>query len=75
MPAHWKLTSAKCHEYIDLSEPHKVCGRVVEENGVYAVWFLSKDGNFKKGKETLPNLRSAQIAVEGMVENPNVAKL
>jgi hypothetical protein len=75
MQAHWKQTSAKCHEYIEVNEPHRLYGKVVEENGVFAVWYLSKDGGLKKSGEVLPSLTSARIVVEATVENPNVGKL
>jgi hypothetical protein len=75
MQAQWKQTSATCHEYIEDSKPHKLYGKVVEENGVYAVWYLSKDGNLKKSEEPLPNLAAAKIAVEGKAGNPDVARL
>ncbi len=75
MQAHWKQTSANCQQYIDVNQPHKLYGKVIEENGVFTAWYLNKEGDLKKCKDALPNFAAGQIVVEGMLQNPNVAKL
>ena len=45
--------------YRDTVNQRKLYGKVVEENGVYAVWYRSKDGNLRKSGDvqvTLPDL-------------------
>ena len=70
MGAYWRQISANSHEYVnDDTEPPKRCGKVVEDDGRFHMWFLDAVGNLKYASHTiLNNLPSAKVLVERLVE-------